>query len=317
MDTIRLLGPTHATLGGRRVAGRGFGGTKVRQVLEILALAPGRPVAKDQLAELIWDGAPPPSWLTTVEAYVSQLRRVLAPGVPVRRSVVVTTSGAYRLDDERVRVDLAAFADEVRRCAGLPASAALPALQAALDAATGTALEDSPYASWAIEARESHERLVVKASVQAGELALGSGLASVAAGHALRATTVDALDERGWRLRMQAAWAEGDRRAAVEAYRECRDRLRSDLGVAPAPLTQQLHQRLLAPADGDLVDHLLGQLVDVLLDEGGHSAADPTGPLLDPRTVLDTNALAARIARAVQARTARTAGFTAALPDAG
>ena len=71
------------------------------------------------------------------------------------------------------------------------------------------------------------------------------------------------------------------------------------------------------PADGDLVDHLLGQLVDVLLNEGGHSAADPTGPLLDPRTVLDTNALAARIARAVQARTAGTAAFTAALPDAG
>jgi DNA-binding SARP family transcriptional activator len=316
MDTIQLLGQTQATLGGRRVAGRGFGGTKIRQVLEILALAPGRPVAKDQLAELIWDGAPPRSWVTTLEAYVSQLRRVLAPGVPVRGSVVVTTSGAYHLDDERVRVDLAAFADEVRRCAGLPATSALPALQAALDAANGIALQDEPYASWAIEARESHERLVVKASVQAGELALARGLAPAASGHGLRATAVDPLDERGWRLRMQAAWAEGDRRAAQQAYRECRDRLRTELGVAPAPVTQQLHERLQGRADGDLVDHLLGRLVDVLLDEGGHSAADPRGPLLDPRTVLDTNALAARIARAVHERTCRI-GALAALSPAG
>ena len=75
----------------------------------------GRPVTKDQLAERLWEGAPPQSWLTTLEAYVSKLRRALAPGVPVRRSVVVTTSGGYRLDDERVSVDLIVFADAVRR----------------------------------------------------------------------------------------------------------------------------------------------------------------------------------------------------------
>src|SRR3954465_7580885 len=86
MDHIRLLGSTEAYVGGRRVAGRDFGGAKVRQVLEILALTPGRPVAKDQLAELLWEGAPPPSWLATLEAYVSQLRRALAPDVPAPRS---------------------------------------------------------------------------------------------------------------------------------------------------------------------------------------------------------------------------------------
>jgi DNA-binding SARP family transcriptional activator len=304
MDSIRLLRSTEAVIDGRRVGGRDFGGAKVRQVLEILALTPGRPVAKDQIAELLWEGAPPPSWLTTLEAYVSQLRRALAPNVPVRRSVVVTTSGGYRLDDERVSVDLTEFADAVNRCAGRPAAESLAALQTALDAAGGVALEDEPYASWAIEARAAHERLVVRASVLAGEQALALGLARDAATHGLRATTVDPLDERGWRLRMQAAWADGDRRAALSAYGECRDRLHSELGVSPAPVTQQLHQRLLTPADGDLVDHLLGQLVDVLLAEGGCTAED-SSPLIDVRTVLDTNALAARIARAVQGRALR------------
>jgi hypothetical protein len=68
-------------------------------------------------------------------------------------------------------------------------------------------------------------------------------------------------------------------------------------------VTQRLHQQLLAPDTADLVDALLGQLVDVLLAEGGW-AADDRAHELDQRTLLDSNALAARIARAVHARTA-------------
>src|SRR5919107_49239 len=208
METILLLGSTTAFVAGRRVAGRDFGGTKVRQILEILALTPGRPVAKEQLAELLWEGAPPRSWRTTLEA-----------------------------------------------------------------------------------------------SLRASELALEAGDVRAAAEHAGRATEVDPLDERGWRLRMQGAWADGDRGAALSAYAECRDRLHRELGVTPAPVTQRLHQQLLAPAGTDLVDALLGQLVDVLLAEGGWAAGDPNHEL-DQRTLLDTNALAARIARTVQARAA-------------
>jgi DNA-binding SARP family transcriptional activator len=324
METILLVGSTTACVAGRRVAGRDFGGTKVRQILEILALTPGRPVAKEQLAELLWDGAPPRSWRTTLEAYVSQLRRVLGPDVPVRRSLVVTTAGGYRLDDERVAVDLAGFAAAVRACAGLPADEALAALEAALGALHGVALADEPYASWAIEAREAHEQLVLQASLRAGELALETGRARAAVEHGRRATEVDPLDERGWRLRMQAAWADGDRRAALSAYAECRDRLHHELGVSPAPVTQRLHQRLLTPGGADLVDALLGQLVDVLLAEGGW-AADDRNHELNQRTLLDTNALAARIARTVQARAAQAqreawrapADALAALPSAG
>jgi DNA-binding SARP family transcriptional activator len=323
MDAIYLLGPTVAVVGDRRVAGRDFGGGKPRQLLQLLALTPGRPVSKGQLAELLWDGAPPRSWVATLEAYVSGLRRALDPDAPVRRSLVVTTSGGYRLDD-RARVDLTTFADEVRRCSALPDRAALAGLGAALDTVRGVALEDEPYAAWAIEAREVHQQLLLRASVQAGQLALDCGQAAVAAEHARRATDTDALDERGWRLRMQAAWADGDRRAALSAYAQCRDLLHEELGVSPAPVTQQLHQRLLAPVGEDLVDSLLGQLVEVLLSEGG-ATADDTGPQLAPRTVLDTNALAARIARAVHARSARaqreslqaTVDALAALPSAG
>ena len=323
MNKICLLGPTVAVVGDRRIAGRGFGGVKPRQLLELLALTPGRPVSKGQLAELLWDGAPPRSWVATLEAYVSGLRRALDPEAPVRRSLVVTTSGGYCLDD-RAQVDLTTFADEVRRCSSLPAEAALAPLGAALDGARGVALEDEPYTPWAIEARQVHERLVLQASLQAGQHALECAQPAVAADHARRATGMDPLDERGWRLRMQAAWADGDRRAALHAYVQCRDLLQDELGVSPAPSTQQLHQRLLAPVGQDLVDSLLGQLVDVLLAEGGATADDPA-PRLAPRTVFDTNALAARIAAVVQARTARTqrqaahasVEAIAALPSAG
>jgi DNA-binding SARP family transcriptional activator len=114
MDQIHLLGSTVAVVADRRTAGRDFGGVKPRRLLELLALTPGKPVSKGQLAELLWDGEPPRSWVTTLEAYVSLLRRALDPGAPVSRSLIVTTSGGYLLH-HRARVDLTAFADEVRR----------------------------------------------------------------------------------------------------------------------------------------------------------------------------------------------------------
>src|SRR4051794_5825451 len=72
-----------------------FGGGKPREILEILAVAGGAPVAKDRLGELLWDGAPPKSWLATLESYISVLRRRLgcAPG---RHSELATTTNGYR-----------------------------------------------------------------------------------------------------------------------------------------------------------------------------------------------------------------------------
>ena len=55
---------------GHRVS-RTLGGVKPRQILAILALAAGRPVSKEHLADLLWDGEPPKGYRGTLESYAA------------------------------------------------------------------------------------------------------------------------------------------------------------------------------------------------------------------------------------------------------
>ena len=77
MIDIKLFGPTVISGAGSRLVGSDLGGSKPRQLLEMLALDLGAPVAKDLLAERLWDGRPPASYIATVESYVCSLRRRL------------------------------------------------------------------------------------------------------------------------------------------------------------------------------------------------------------------------------------------------
>ena len=77
MIEITLFGPTVISGAGTRLVGSDLGGAKPRPLLEMLALDLGAPVAKDLLAERLWDGRPPASYIATVESYVCALRRRL------------------------------------------------------------------------------------------------------------------------------------------------------------------------------------------------------------------------------------------------
>ena len=98
MIEIQVIGTTRVRIDSRVVEGRDFGGVKPRHLLEILALDLGSPVSKERLADLLWDGEPPTSYVATLEGYVSLLRSRLQPGVPARTSIVRTVNGGYVLD---------------------------------------------------------------------------------------------------------------------------------------------------------------------------------------------------------------------------
>lgn len=87
----------------------GFPARQAGQVLHLLALNRGLPIGKDRLAQLLWHDDPPASWLSTLEGYVSLLRRALHVGLTTAPSAVVTNSGGYLLDAGRVRVDVDRF----------------------------------------------------------------------------------------------------------------------------------------------------------------------------------------------------------------
>lgn len=80
---LRLLGPLEARKGGGGVS---LAGKKLRALLAVLALEPGRVVSVDRLVECLWPGDPPDTAAHAVQVYVSQIRKALGSETLVTRT---------------------------------------------------------------------------------------------------------------------------------------------------------------------------------------------------------------------------------------
>jgi DNA-binding SARP family transcriptional activator len=100
---IRVLGPLEAEVGGARAD---LGGPLQRAVLALLLMERGRVVSVDRMIDQLWRGEPPPRAIASLQAYVSNLRRILEPGRARRAQARILVSAppgyAVRLPDEAV-----------------------------------------------------------------------------------------------------------------------------------------------------------------------------------------------------------------------
>lgn len=242
---IAIFGPTRVTTPHGVLAGHQLGGAKPRQVLEILAVSAGRPVSKERLADLLWAGEPPRSYLGTLESYVCLLRRSLGLA-GTRGAGVVTVPQGYALDPLVLHVDLTTFRARVRAAQSCGDHAAcLAQLEEALALVGGDLLADELNAVWAVAEREEVRREVVVAENLAASCALALGEHDVALQHAEAALSRDRLAEAAWRTMMRALSATGRRSEALRAYFELRDHLVDELGADPSPETTEVYLDLL------------------------------------------------------------------------
>src|SRR5689334_6254322 len=95
--SVSVLGPLEVRLDGEVVD---LGAPKQRAVLALLAANRGRAVSLDQLIEELWGDQAPPRATASLQAYVSNLRRVLEPARPPRTpaTVLVSRPPGYALD---------------------------------------------------------------------------------------------------------------------------------------------------------------------------------------------------------------------------
>ncbi|WP_179201832.1 AfsR/SARP family transcriptional regulator, partial [Streptomyces caniscabiei] len=112
MDLVRyrILGTTQALKSdGTPVP---VGGARLRALLTVLALRPGRTVPAAVLVDEVWSDDPPADAPGALQALVGRLRRALGP------DAVASVNGGYRLTATRDDVDLHRFdrlADEGAR----------------------------------------------------------------------------------------------------------------------------------------------------------------------------------------------------------
>ncbi|MGC5531979.1 AfsR/SARP family transcriptional regulator [Streptomyces sp. SR-10] len=217
-----------------------LGGARLRALLTVLALRPGRTVPAGVLVDEVWDGDPPADAAGALQALVGRARRALG------RTAVESVEGGYRLAAPPDAVDLHRFerlaGEGSRALEEGDASHALVLLEEALALWHGPALADLPDRA-ATASRWEARRL------DARRAGLGALLALGRAGEALPELAVlcDAhpLDEPLQVLRITALRDAGRPAEALAAYEEVRTLLDDRLGTAPGPALRALHTELL------------------------------------------------------------------------
>ena len=239
MLEIKLFGTTSIVSEGRLSAD--LGGVKPRQILQILALA-GTPVSKERLADLLWEGDLPRSYLATLESYVCVLRRQI--GSRGRTSVISTTPRGYVLDTTRVRVDLGTCRQLLVEARANP-TRAVDLVEAALGLARDPLLASDPFAPWRADERRVITSELVEACVHASAQALSAGQGSAAVRLARRGVELDGLAEEAGRQLMQALRCCDRRAEALQVFGNLRAVMADQLGVEPARSTQELYLEIL------------------------------------------------------------------------
>jgi DNA-binding SARP family transcriptional activator len=243
--TVRLFGPLSVEDGAGALGPRSFGGTRPKQVLEILLAARGHLVPTERLAELLWGHDRPQDAAGSLQTFVSVLRRHLSADREWARELVVTESEAYRFATELVAIDLDCFDELLERSAGQSSHAARASLEQALALVRGDVLEDEPYATWALDLRGSYQGRVLGARLEAADAALAEHDFLPALTHAEAASKLDRFSERACRSEMLALYALGRHHEALERYRNFRFRIDEELGLEPTAATRSLEAAII------------------------------------------------------------------------
>jgi DNA-binding SARP family transcriptional activator len=218
---------------------------KQRQILAILALDAGSPVSKERLADLLWQGSPPVSYIGTLDSYVCVLRRSLGLKAGRSSQLATTEAGFVLHTGEDVHVDLARFRELAELAEEATSERVVAAVEDALALVHGDLLSDVPYADWAVRARDSFRREVVELSLCGAQRANAIGRTGRAARLARVAIEHDPVCEDAWRQLMLAHWFSGRRGAALAAYGELRAAMSDFLGDEPGRDSQELYLAIL------------------------------------------------------------------------
>ncbi|MEU9959207.1 BTAD domain-containing putative transcriptional regulator [Streptomyces sp. NPDC050982] len=240
MDPVRyrILGTTQALRGdGTPVP---VGGARLRALLTVLALRPGRTVPAAVLADEVWGADPPADATGALQALVGRLRRALGA------DAIASAEGGYRLCAAADDIDLYRFerlaGEGVRALAdGDPGKAAV-VLDDALALWRGPALADLPDRT-AESSRWETRRLDAHRARLTAALALGQAEQYLPDLTAL--SDEHPLDEPLQVLRLRALRDAGRTAEALAGYESVRQLLADRLGTDPGPELRSLHGELL------------------------------------------------------------------------
>lgn len=218
-----------------------------RALLAALLLQANKPVPADALAEVVWNGSPPPGYSATLRSYVMRLRHTLGDPAAAR---LVTRPPGYLFELDAGELDVSRF-EALCRQAGTAfrsgawadaAGAATRALALWRAAPLVDIASDALRAAWVLRLEELYlQALAWRAEA---ELRLGNyermvpELRELTARYPLRENLQSSL--------VRALAGSGQRAEALEAYQRARRVLVDELGVEPGHELRLAQQEVLA-----------------------------------------------------------------------
>ncbi len=279
---LSILGPLTVV---REAAELELGGSKPRGLLALLALHPGTAVSTDRIVDVLWGDSPPRQAIASLQAYVSNLRRLLEPDRPPRApaTVLVTRGDGYLLDLAPEQVDAGRFeahAHAARRALSENAAqAALAEADAALSLWRGRPVPELGEDSSIVPERVRLDELRTGLREDRAEAALLTGLPIIGDLETLIAE--DHLRERPWILLLRAMQRDGRVAEALERYQRYRKILDEEVGLEPSRALQDLQRELLAGELGPSVPPTTRD--EPARPPGGQEAPDVTAIARTPR----------------------------------
>jgi DNA-binding SARP family transcriptional activator len=242
---VHLAGRVSVEIGGALIDQQSFPGQQGRLAFAFLVTERARPVARSELAELLWPAGLPPAWETALSAIVSKLRGLLSKAGLDAGRALSSGAGCYELRfPGDVWLDLEVAADaiheaEVALKRGDQRGAYGPSAVAHHIARRPFFPGDS--GPWIDARRDKLRSILIRALECRAEVYLWNNEHTLAVEAARDVVRLEPFRETGHQLLMRAHAASGNSAEALLAYERCRHLLSEELGVDPSPRTKAIH----------------------------------------------------------------------------
>ncbi|OBF55689.1 regulator [Mycobacterium sp. 852002-50816_SCH5313054-b] len=240
------LGPLLMTSHGVRVP---VGAPKQRAVLAMLLINRNRPVSVDSLINAVWDEDPVPAARTSIQAHVSNLRRLLRSAGVDPYEVLASAPPGYQLSVADADCDLGRFT--AAKVAGNQAAAAgrfdeaSRQFSAALGEWRGPVLDDLRDFAFVDAFATALMEEKVAAHTARAEAEIACGRAGEVIGELEALTAEHPYREPLWAQLITAYYVTERQSDALGAYRRLKTALAEGLGIDPGRTVSALHERIL------------------------------------------------------------------------
>ena len=224
-------------------------GRQGRLLFAYLVVEQGRPIPRDEIADVLWEGNPPATWEKALGVLASKLRSVLAQTDAHDSSTLTAAYGCYRLElPVGSWVDVLAAENEADEAGAALARKDIDGAKRA--AALAESLIRDPFlpgedGAWAEQKRRELAGVRARALSTLADACLASGEIQEALRWSEKAIDAEPFRESGYRRLMRAHTAAGDHAEALRVYERCRGLLAEELGAFPSPETEELYRDLL------------------------------------------------------------------------